>query len=320
MSTQKLNSISQEERITWIDSAKGLAIFFIVVGHFLNLGSLEPVNKVIYSFHIPLFFILSGYTYKKSFNIEWNKIFKKAKQLLFPYAVYIILSILFCIVYGNYELTWDKLCYYNASIFFNEPIWFLLVLFAVSAIEHVVCTTNWKISFQVLLLILLSIAGYVCYKYKYGFASCLNHFGFNRIIVCFSFFLLGNLFNKMESCIKLKSEKIEYAIILMSSILWIASSLNNAKCSMYIFYFGNYWLFWLSAVAGSFTIIIVCQKWLDIEPLRRLSRYGIILMGTQYFWLIPLRDFMVSKEINKTIVYDAISFVILCIGIGITVC
>lgn len=291
----------------------------VAVGHFLNVSNLEPINKAIYSFHIPLFFFLSGFTYRKKYKRSWNDIAKRAKQLLLPYAIYIILSILFCNVYGDYELTWDRICYYNASIFFDEPIWFLIVMFAVFLIEYSVQTIKLKPIFQMALFVLLLAIGYICYKYKYGFASCLNHFGLNRIVLCFSFFLLGELFALIGDWRELQYKKIEYILLTLTSVLWLVSSLKNVKCSMYIFYFGNYWFFILSAIAGSVAIVLACKEWFDFQLLRKLSKYGIILMGTQYFWLIPIRDYLVSKEINDTFLYDCLCFVIPCVGISVTI-
>ncbi|WP_442945177.1 acyltransferase family protein [Nostoc sp.] len=48
------------QRIEWIDCWKGLAIITVVVGHII-----APVSKYIFWFHMPLFFFLSGYLYRK---------------------------------------------------------------------------------------------------------------------------------------------------------------------------------------------------------------------------------------------------------------
>jgi fucose 4-O-acetylase-like acetyltransferase len=49
-------------RIGWIDIAKGIAIILVIFGHTFIPGSLW--RDVIFSFHMPLFFILAGYTFK----------------------------------------------------------------------------------------------------------------------------------------------------------------------------------------------------------------------------------------------------------------
>ena len=57
-----------KERIEYVDQLKGLAILFVVIGHVYNFRTVDPqtnwVFKLIYSFHLPLFFILSGYVGK----------------------------------------------------------------------------------------------------------------------------------------------------------------------------------------------------------------------------------------------------------------
>lgn len=51
------------QRVEWIDILKGIAILLVVVGHMPYAeGTGNPGRVLIYSFHMPLFFMLSGYT------------------------------------------------------------------------------------------------------------------------------------------------------------------------------------------------------------------------------------------------------------------
>ena len=52
---------ANKKRILWIDYAKAFAMFFVVIGH-VNSGNY--LTNWIYSFHMPLFFFLSGITLK----------------------------------------------------------------------------------------------------------------------------------------------------------------------------------------------------------------------------------------------------------------
>ena len=56
------------DRLDWIDIAKGIGIISVLMGH--NVSQLKPI---IYAFHMPLFFILAGYTIRK---IEKEKLVK----------------------------------------------------------------------------------------------------------------------------------------------------------------------------------------------------------------------------------------------------
>ena len=64
-----------KKRIAYVDIAKILGMFFIVYGHTLRGGE---VTTWIYTFHVPLFFFLSGATFHgESLDI---KIFLKKKE------------------------------------------------------------------------------------------------------------------------------------------------------------------------------------------------------------------------------------------------
>ena len=48
-----------EKRIFWIDALRGIGIFLVVLGHTFWKG-----HNVIYAFHMPLFFFISGILFK----------------------------------------------------------------------------------------------------------------------------------------------------------------------------------------------------------------------------------------------------------------
>lgn len=54
------------QRINWIDYAKVLGMFLVIFGHTMQQPPLQQVHIGIYSFHMPLFFFLSGFLYKQS--------------------------------------------------------------------------------------------------------------------------------------------------------------------------------------------------------------------------------------------------------------
>ncbi len=60
------NSSQEIDRIKWVDTAKALGLFLVFWGHILYGGSSvgNVINRAIYSFHMPIYFILSGYVIK----------------------------------------------------------------------------------------------------------------------------------------------------------------------------------------------------------------------------------------------------------------
>jgi polysaccharide biosynthesis protein PslL len=81
----------------WIDVLKGIGIVAVVTGHAFSWrdGSLLPL---IYLFHMPLFFFLSGYLYKPSPDLL---VFlrKKTFHLLVPYAAFLLFMVVIPEVY-----------------------------------------------------------------------------------------------------------------------------------------------------------------------------------------------------------------------------
>lgn len=59
---ETLSSLSvPNKRMEWIDVAKGLGLVLTILGHLLYSGTWSTLNKFIYSFHMPMYFILSGF-------------------------------------------------------------------------------------------------------------------------------------------------------------------------------------------------------------------------------------------------------------------
>lgn len=126
-----------KKRIEWIDYLKAIGIFLVSLGHSnCNL----TLRKYIYSFHMPLFFILGGITFnpnKYKGIIECIK--DKTKKLLLPYLCINIFTIPFYYIYCNYigNKTFDIVQIIKGLlignndivILVNGPTWFILTLF-----------------------------------------------------------------------------------------------------------------------------------------------------------------------------------------------
>lgn len=81
------------KRIAYIDSIKGFAILLVVMGH--TFHDFKGINMAfidfIYAFHMPLFFIISGYLgYKKDYDINQSLFYlrNKAIGLIIPFLFF----------------------------------------------------------------------------------------------------------------------------------------------------------------------------------------------------------------------------------------
>ena len=92
--------IEKRQRIAYIDIAKGIAIFLMVVGH--SYSEYNSFLTYIYSFHMPFFFLISGILYGYKVQNGGHLILnisRKVKTLLLPYAIWGALYKLFLSVF-----------------------------------------------------------------------------------------------------------------------------------------------------------------------------------------------------------------------------
>jgi len=95
------------KNIKWIDILKGIGIIAVVIGHIWG----GQLSRMMYVFHMPLFFFISGYLSKPTTDCKAFLI-KKTKSLIIPYIVYLIP--IYLVFYGLPELTFKGITEYIA--------------------------------------------------------------------------------------------------------------------------------------------------------------------------------------------------------------
>ena len=89
------NNVTQS-RMEYIDFTKLFAIYCVLWGHSLQYMSANDfinnnVASFIYSFHMPLFMVLSGYFFSSSLKLNFvSLIIKKVRQLIVPFLSWTI--------------------------------------------------------------------------------------------------------------------------------------------------------------------------------------------------------------------------------------
>jgi fucose 4-O-acetylase-like acetyltransferase len=124
------------KRIEYLDIARGIGILLVVLGHNDFEAISLFVHQVIYSFHIPLFFFLSGYFI--NISIPFFEFFKKRfhsllKPFLFTIFLIYFTSISFEKMGFNTAITRIVKSLYGTGHYIDwVQLWFLPELFVVS--------------------------------------------------------------------------------------------------------------------------------------------------------------------------------------------
>ncbi len=150
-----------KSRLGWIDAAKGIGIVLVVLGHaprhdmFAESALCEFLFQLIYSFHMPLYLAISGYTFGLSYrrHLETPGVFlkRRAKSLLVPllsyacaiylcfFAAYQIPPVAQLLRNAAYEL-YPIGRYLVATLVEDNPysvhLWYLWVLFWMTAVSY----------------------------------------------------------------------------------------------------------------------------------------------------------------------------------------
>ena len=131
-------------REKWVDDVKVIACILVVLGHFfqsMTKANILPENDLygwfnttIYYFHVPLFFICSGYLYQKYSKVNsvgsWSKnVAKKALALGVPYATFTTATWVLKKVFSSSVN--DQIGGLGNTLFLHPtaPYWYLYALF-----------------------------------------------------------------------------------------------------------------------------------------------------------------------------------------------
>ena len=258
-----------KEHIGYYDIAKGIGIFLVVYTHiYVNTDS--RLNEIIYAFYMPLFFVVSGLTFKSEENIK-KYVAKNFYSIMIPYFICSILSFIYWAGFENKfrseaaKLAVDKaFCgifvgsYYWLP--FNYVLWFLPVLFTVKVIYGILQNYLQKAG--------IAAAISVCAVLGIRLMNVELVWGINRALRYVVFFAFGVLIKRIDFR-KLKYKTVMW--LLLFSLLTIACLRGY---SMGIFYY-------ILGVIGSVATIIIAA---DLEVHTRyiagiMSKLGTITLG-----------------------------------------
>lgn len=130
-------------KLEWLESIRGGAILLVVLGHLTLINGVGAYSEIIYLFHMPLFFAISGflYGYKELKNIgrPQDLIEKKLISLGIPYVVFSVTYICFNVVIQKVAQTNTVTSMKSVAALLWNPvaqywfIWVLLIYFIIVA-------------------------------------------------------------------------------------------------------------------------------------------------------------------------------------------
>ena len=266
------------ERIEYIDIARGIGIILVVLGHCVAIPLW--LNHFIFSVHMPLFFILSGFTFR-AVGCDGTKRFlkKSAGALLVPYAISCVIIILIqtisALVKGEdalYEfIRWVVSSVYASGTHYLECIetagipitfigalWFLPALFFARVLFMFILRSRTPF----LWVAASFFAGYVSAR-KIGWLP----FSFQAGMCAVLFLYIGYMIRQKDL---FRWEAVHWVLKIIMLLAWIYCIIFCGSLWMVSNTFIDGFLDIMGSVAGTFIIVYISQGIERAGPLKRV--------------------------------------------------
>ncbi len=267
--------LQNSEREPWLDLAKAIGIVLVLWAHALPKDDYMWIW--INSFHMPLFFCISGYQYVCRGKF-CSYIVKKVRTLWIPFEVSSVVTYTVFLLIGQVTLSVKEIAKIVLMVAPGPLLgatWFIPVLLFTSVIYDLLYRLTRKLDFEQEYKtdIVLTIVALACLIV--GIKMSLPYRG-SVILRSVFFFQLGQLIRKY---LNNKKYDLILGIILMSTVSIIAifnttSYLNNTYTSVPLFV--------LAAIGGSIGVSMLCrwaESQINIEKLKIVLYIGMNTKG-----------------------------------------
>lgn len=297
-----------------IDIAKGIGIIFVVLGHNNLVAKGGELYRVIFSFHMPLFFFLSGILIKES--ASFNQFFlSRATALLKPYFVVLtafgVLKLALSL--GKNDIAERASQYFiglawgGGSTIAAIALWYLPHLFVSSSFALVViklfnCTVHYK-KWLIFLACLLLVIGINSIETFWQPNNAINQaaigshnlpglpWSIDLIPITSAFILLGYLLRDSLKIMTAMPSLGFWGALAFFSLHYYFNDSMNLSHRLY----GNPWVTTLQAVLGIYLTLCLAMLLEKITVARRLLTY----LGQGTLFILIFHGFIQGNMIEQ---------------------
>lgn len=274
----------QAKRIEWIDLAKGMAIFLMVCGHTSIPANL---SNWIWSFHMPLFFIVSGMLfYPNRYPSFSSFVTKRCRTLLLPWIVFTIVTV----CYSPAESL--RLLSGCHNLF---ALWFLPVIFLTELIGFYIM----KIRFwggKLIFAVLLATIGFIMDMHDVSLP-----FDIEVCLYATLFYVVGYV--SRERIMKTESKWLMIVLLLGLNVLL---SLMLPRTDMAANHCGWYGINAINAMVGTMAFFLLAKKTENLSAQNFLRRFlawaganTIVILGLSQVINLLMKECMISLPLSN---------------------
>lgn len=276
----------EEKRLYYLDMARGLAIILVIIGHMIPNGELKIF---ITSFHVPLFFIVSGALIKYKGKNKINLV-NSIKRLVVPYIMFSILILPFWLnSYGFSLLNLKGIMFSFLSGLGIGALWFLPAIFIA---ENLFILINSKLNNKVIKVIIVAITCMALLSSNMAFNNII--FDAIKLIIIRSLVGMAFLSVGYYSFDKVNKNKISFKLLIVCTIIFVISAVYNKQVDLYSLVYNNRILYFMNAISLSLISILILKNIdINIKVLTYSGTNSLTLMATHQALML-----LISKITN----------------------
>lgn len=280
----------------------------MIAGHLFSIGG--TAVTVIFTFHMPLFFIISGILFKPEKDTKLY-IKNKLKHLGIPYLFYLFLGFCFTMLVPELRsritlrdiilnLYWGK-----PDCFHMGQLWFITVLLDVQIgfcfFEKYIIPKGRKVYLPIILVLAVLTQG--LYDFSFYLPSTRGFLLLDVAVIAFLFYYFGyELAHGLSDAYqKWKSKPTIYVIMAMLVIVFSMVCRLNGDVNIVEDSIGNAVLYYPIAVIGSMMVILFSEL---VSKCAFLAYWGKNSMT--FFALQSIFIFLYAKILTRLLGYEVI--------------
>lgn len=306
-----------KQRIIWIDALKAIAMMLVVMGH--SWGCPKFLTAEIYTFHIPLFFFLSGMTLSARYSFSFYVV-KLCKGILVPYILYTLVFTI-ALVYWQVDTCFHQENFLMSFLFnlseypgyCNYGLWFLPVLFVTKLLAYPVI--RYCKNVYIVLIIMAVIAIMPQFLLHHSLVFCLH-----VVPAALVFVLLGYIVRTEELIGKVNNLYILLGGISVNAGAMVYGLRTNGNIDMVMGAYGkSLTIFYLGAISG---ILMMCALIRIMAKhllwIVKFGRHTLRIYCTHYYVLWLLNAFVFPMF--SYIIFGSNIFCRICVITALIVC
>lgn len=323
-----------KKRLDYLDMTKGIGIILVVIGHSTFAG--ESLLTWIASFHMPLFFIVTGMLlqHTQEENTKFSAIIrKKAKSIMLPFIsfsmIYLLMDTGMLLLHMGSK---TKLDFIYAVIgtftcYGISTLWFLPALF-LGEISFLYIRKKYNHVITILIGIALAlIVGitHPIFDAAYSLYATIYNLVFGYILIwlyrsgaAYIFIMMGYYVKKYI----VEKERIQVKEVLLGIMFLLtgaAFAFSNGRVDLNSVIFKNNIYFYISAFAGTMGVILISKNIKTWKPLQYAGKNSLIIMATHLDFKIMITAIRAAALINASLIAIPVYLQYICIAMVVIV-